>query len=108
MTAIGVVVLGSMADDVGSNSNWEEFAMMMYLAGVPVFTIMKMGRWLSDTFLDYIEKQVLTFSHGISKKMIAANTFFNFPVKKKLRKKKDPKTMSIGHYKQPVKDKVFG
>ena len=81
---------------------------MMYLAGVPVFTIMKMGRWLSDAFLNYIEKQILTFSEGISKKMIASNTFFNFPVNKKLRKKKDPKTRSIGHYRHPAKDKVFG
>ena len=73
--------------------------MMMYLTGVPVFTIMKMGRWLSDAFLEYIEKQVLTFPQGMSKKMIAPNTFFNFPVNKKLRKKKGSKIRSIGHYR---------
>ena len=108
VTAIGVAVLGFTADDVGTHSNRGGFAMMMYLAGVPVFTIMKMGRWLSDAFLNYIEKQILTFSEGISKKMIASNTFFNFPVNKKLHKKKDPKTRSIGHYRHPAKDKVFG
>ena len=42
VTAIGVAVLGFTAKDVGTHSNRGGFAMMMYLAGVPVFTIMKM------------------------------------------------------------------
>jgi hypothetical protein len=39
--------------------------MAMYLACVPVFTIMLLSRWLSDTFLRYIRKQVKEFSSGI-------------------------------------------
>ena len=61
--------------------------MMLYLSGAPVFTIMKLGRWLSDSFLDYIEQQVLTFSKGMSTKMLFSNTFFNFPVKNHQQKK---------------------
>ena len=90
VTAIGPDVLGFTANEVGTHSNRGAFAMMMYLAGVPVFTIMKMGRWLSDAFLQYIEKQVLTFSKGISKKMIASNTFFNFLVNKNSQKSENP------------------
>jgi hypothetical protein len=30
--------------------------MVMYLAGVPVFTIMLLGFWSSDAFLWYIRK----------------------------------------------------
>jgi len=44
--------------------------MAMYLAGVPVFTIMLLGRWSSNAFLRYIRKQVKEFSRGISAKMI--------------------------------------
>jgi hypothetical protein len=42
--------------------------MAMFLAKVPVYTIMLLGRWSSDDFLRYIRKQVKEFSKGISKK----------------------------------------
>ena len=79
--AIGFEVLGFHDHEVGTHSNRGGFAMMMYLSGSKVFTIMKLGRWLSDAFLEYIEQQVLSFSKGVSKKMLHSNTFFNFPVK---------------------------
>jgi hypothetical protein len=50
--------------------------MAMYLAGVPVFTIMLLGRWSSDAFLRYICKQVQKFSKGVSQKMISNERFF--------------------------------
>jgi hypothetical protein len=53
--------------------------MAMYLAGVPVYTIMLLGRWSSDAFLQYIEKQVKEFSKGISKKMLTNDKFFTIP-----------------------------
>jgi hypothetical protein len=53
--------------------------MAMYLAGVPVFTIMLLGRWSSDAFLHYIRKQVKEFSTGISQKMIIHEHFFTVP-----------------------------
>ena len=42
----------------------------MYLAGVPIFSIMLIGRWSSTAFLNYIRKQVQKFSHEISSKII--------------------------------------
>jgi len=54
--------------------------MVMYLAGVPVFTIMLLGRWSSNDFLCYIRKQVKEFSKGISSKMITNENFFTIPM----------------------------
>lgn len=53
--------------------------MAMYLAGVPVYTIMLLGRWSSDAFLHYIHKQVKEFSNGVSKKMLTHDKFFTIP-----------------------------
>jgi hypothetical protein len=49
--------------------------MAMYLTGVPIFSIMLIGRWSSTAFLNYIWKQVQEFSHGISSKMIEIQSF---------------------------------
>jgi len=114
VTAIGPVVLGFSAEDVGTHSNRGAFAMMLYLSGAPVFTIRKLGRWLSDAFLDYIEQQVLSFSKGISTKMLHSNTFFNFPVKKQTPERIDEKRAEndlpnqINHYKRTEQTKCFG
>jgi hypothetical protein len=56
--------------------------MAMYLAGVPIFTIMLIGRWSSDAFMRYIRKQVKEFSEGISSKMIHHEQFFTIPSEK--------------------------
>jgi len=111
VTAIGFDVLGFHAEDVGTHSNRGAFAMMLYLAGVPVFTIMKLGRWLSDAFLDYIEQQVLTFSQGISSKMLFSNTFFNFPVKNHQKNEESIQRnhhSSRNHLAQPARSQIFG
>jgi hypothetical protein len=50
--------------------------MAMYLAGIPVFTIMLIGCWSSDAFLCYIQLQVQQFSYGISNCMITSPDFF--------------------------------
>jgi len=50
--------------------------MTMYLAGIPVFTIMLLDCWSSNAFLRYIRKQVKEFSHGVSSKMIQNEKFF--------------------------------
>ncbi len=44
--------------------------MEMYLAGVPVYTIMLIGRWLSNAFLRYIRKQVEQFLRHVAKQML--------------------------------------
>jgi hypothetical protein len=53
----------------------------MYLAGMPVFTIMLISWWSSDAFLWYICRQVLQFSAGVSMRMASAQAqdFFTLP-----------------------------
>ncbi len=74
-------VLGFSHLDVGTHSIQSGGAMTMYLAGVPVFTIMLIGRWSSDAFLWYIRRQVLQFSAGVSTRMVSpqAQNFFTLP-----------------------------
>jgi hypothetical protein len=78
---IGPDVLGFSHLDVGTHSIRSGGAMAMYLARVPVFTIMLIGRWSSDAFLRYIRRQVLQFSAGVSTCMVSpqAQNFFTLP-----------------------------
>jgi hypothetical protein len=78
-TSIGPDTLGFTAEQIGLHSARSGSAMAMYLAGVPVCTIMLLGRWSSDAFLRYIRKQVKEFSSGISNKMIQNENFFTIP-----------------------------
>lgn len=78
--ALGPKLLGFTSKDVGTHSNRAAFAMMHYLSGTPTFTLMLLGRWLSDAFLRYIKKQVKEFSIGASQWMLQCNTFYNLPV----------------------------
>ena len=68
--AIGEDVLNINADEIGTHSLRSGAAMAMFLAGLPVYLIMLMGRWSRDAFLRYIRKQVEQFSHNVSSKMI--------------------------------------
>jgi hypothetical protein len=54
-------------------------AMEMYLAGVPVYTIMLIGRWSSGAFLHYIRKQVEQFLRHIAKQMLTFRSFWKIP-----------------------------
>jgi hypothetical protein len=87
-TAVGPASLGFTAKEIGLHSARSGAAMAMYLAHIPVFTIMLLGRWSSDAFLRYIRKQVKEFSNGISTKMITKEHFFIIPT----TSKQDPKT----------------
>ncbi len=53
--------------------------MEMYLAGVLVYTIMLISRWLSDAFLRYIRKQVKQFSWHVTKQMLMFRLFQMIP-----------------------------
>jgi hypothetical protein len=75
-TSIGRDDLGFDPDTIGLHSARSGAAMAMYLGGVPVFTIMLLGRWSSEAFLRYIRKQVQEFSAGVSQKMITNEQFF--------------------------------
>ena len=77
--ALGEEKLGLHPSDIGTHSLRSGAAMAMYLAGVPTFTIMMIGRWSSDAFLRYIRKQVEQFSHNVSCKMIRNESFFTTP-----------------------------
>jgi hypothetical protein len=70
---------GLSAKDIGLHSFRSSAAMAMYLANVPVFTIMLLGRWSSDAFLRYIRPQVQQFSENVARKMIARPAFFHVP-----------------------------
>jgi hypothetical protein len=78
-TMLGEDILGFSAKDIGLHSAQSGAAMAMYLAHVPVFTIMLLGRWSSNAFLRYIRKQVKEFSRGISSKMVQQEHFFTVP-----------------------------
>jgi hypothetical protein len=78
-TALGPDSLGFTAKEIGLYSARSGAAMAMYLAHVPVFTIMLLGRWSSDACLRYIRKQVKEFSSEISSKMIQKEHFFTVP-----------------------------
>jgi len=71
--------LGLHPDDVGLHSLRASAAMVMYLNGVPVYTIMLLGRWSSDAFLRYIRKQIEEFGHDVSRKMIQNPRFHHIP-----------------------------
>ena len=77
--AIGKDTLGFTADDIGTHSLRSGAAMAMYLAKVPTYTIMIIGRWSSDAFLRYIRKQVEGFSSNISSLMLQNEDFFTTP-----------------------------
>ena len=79
VSMIGEDVLGLKAEDVGTHSIRGSLAMWMYLAKVPIYTIMLQCRWASDAFLYYIEKQVREFSKGLSSKILENEVFFNIP-----------------------------
>jgi hypothetical protein len=70
VVAIGKTRLGITKEEVGTHSIRSGAAMAMYLVECPVYTVMLIGRWSSDAFLRYIRKQVMEFSHTVSKKML--------------------------------------
>jgi len=77
--AMGPDELGFTEDDIGTHSNRSSAAMNMYLNGIPVYTIMLLGRWSSDAFLLYIRKQAQELSRGVSSSMINTPSFFTIP-----------------------------
>lgn len=77
--AVGKDVLGFGPEETGTHSNRSALAMQLYLQGVPPYIIMLIGRWRSDAFLAYIEKQCREFTRGISKIMLNLNTFYHLP-----------------------------
>ena len=76
---MGKGVLGFDENECGLHSIRSGAAMALFLAGVPVLTIMIIGRWKSDAFLRYIRKQVALFSQNLTDKMLQVTSFFTMP-----------------------------
>ncbi len=75
----GKVALGISKVKIGTLSICSGLAMAMYLGKYPVYTIMLIGRWSSDTFLRYIHKQVMEFSHNVSRRMLNYQNYRHVP-----------------------------
>jgi hypothetical protein len=67
---IGKTLLGIAKEEVGIHSIQSGAAMAMYLGKCPIYMAMLIGRWSSNAFLGYIHKQVMEFSHNVSKRML--------------------------------------
>ncbi len=72
---IGSTRLGFEPEEIGTHSFCSGAAIEMYLAGVPVYTIMLIGRQSNDAFLHYIRRQVEQFSKDIAQKMLTHRSF---------------------------------
>ena len=58
--------LGISTIEIGTHSIRSGAAMAMYLNNVQIILIMKIGRWKSTAFLDYIQSQVEEFTVDVS------------------------------------------
>ena len=77
--AYGESALRIDAREVGTHSIRSGSAMAMYLGGVPVFAIMMIGRWASDSFMKYIRTQIKEFTLDVSKRMLTMQEFRHTP-----------------------------
>jgi hypothetical protein len=68
---------GLSPETIGTHSIRSSAAMAMYLNGVPIATIMLLGRWSSDAVLRYIRKQVEEFGHDVSDRMLRVREFYH-------------------------------
>ena len=74
---IGMEELGFQKDDIGLHSIRSGGAMAMFLSGTAVIIIMRIGRWSSEAFLEYIREQIESFTAGVSQRMLEYEAFFN-------------------------------
>ena len=70
VSTIGEDYLHIAANKIGTHSICSGAATAMFLSGCSVFLIMMIGRWSSNAFLHYIQKQVEEFKHNVSRKML--------------------------------------
>jgi hypothetical protein len=73
---IGEDILGITKNDIGLHSIRSGGAMAMFLSGTSVVIIMRVGRWSSEAFLEYIREQVENFTTGVSQNMLAFECYF--------------------------------
>ena len=75
MEAIGEDRLGIKKEKVGTHLIRLGAAMAMYLGECPVYSIMLIGRWSSNAFLQYIRKHVMEISQNVAKKMLTLQNY---------------------------------
>ena len=68
--AIGKDVLHIATNEISTHSIRLGAAIAIFLGGCPVFLIMMIGCWSSNSFLRYIWKQFKEFNHNTSQKML--------------------------------------
>ena len=76
MDLIGEDILGFTTEDVGLHSIRSGGAMAMFLSKTSVIIMMRVGRWSSEAFLEYIRQQVENFTVGVSQNMLAYECYF--------------------------------
>ena len=85
---MGLEKLGFSKEDIGMHSLRSGGAMTMFLSGVATIIIMRIGRWSSEAFMEYIREQVETFTFGVSAKMLLYEHFHTLNEKEEEVKKK--------------------
>ena len=68
---------GYTLDRVSSHSLRAGGAMALKLAGATTDTIMRMGRWTSNTYMTYIHAQIGALAKGLAWRMSSQHTFHN-------------------------------
>ena len=76
---LGQGILGYSKEEIGTHSLRSGCAMAMHLAGIPVYMMMLIGRWSSEAFMVYIQRQVKEFATNVSAKMIQQKPFYIIP-----------------------------
>jgi hypothetical protein len=79
---LGLRKYGFNPDQISSHSLRAGGAMSLHLNNQSSATIRLMGRWTSDTFLDYIHSQIAAFSTGLSTAMSTSILFNNIGFQK--------------------------
>ena len=74
---IGAEILGFTSIDIGLHSIRSGGAMAMFLSKTSTIIMMRVGRWSSDAFLEYIREQVENFTVDVSENMLKFETFVN-------------------------------
>ena len=93
---IGLDDLGFHPHEIGTYSIRSSTAMQLFLAKIPTYTIMLLGRWSSDAFLRYLRRQVLEFSRGLSEVM-TENDFYTIPEIERIHPE-DPRTRNTASF----------
>ena len=65
----------------------------MFLSGISVLIIQRVGRWSSEAFLEYIRKQFESFTVGVSKKMSGYEEFLNLNAETELENNLPPELL---------------